>query len=129
MQKLNRTSLIKNNCYAPFKGEETLTASKVFLKEEFYRTFLMIAGKIPVWSVLPGPQELKINTALNTNGITAQILSMHEDLIDLGQVNSIPIEDVLKGLLWHICKFRSDPVKVLIKATMIWSSSASKPAV
>jgi adenylate cyclase class 1 len=112
---------IKNNCYAPFKGEETLTASRIFLKEEFYRTFLMIAGKIPVWTILPAPQELKTNTTLNTDGIAAQILSMHEDLIDLGQINSIPMEDVLKGLLWHICKSGSDPVKALIKATMVFS--------
>nr|WP_291460471.1 class I adenylate cyclase [Desulfobacula sp.] len=112
---------IKNNCYALFKGEETLTASKIFLKEEFYRTFLMIAGKIPIWSVLPGPQESKKNTVFNTDGITAQILSMHDDLIDLGQIDSIPIEDVLKGLLWQICKSGSDPVKALIKATMVFS--------
>ena len=32
---------IQKNCYARFNDPETLTAPKVFLKEEFYRTFLM----------------------------------------------------------------------------------------
>ncbi|WP_269764202.1 class I adenylate cyclase [Desulfobacula toluolica] len=111
---------IKNNCYAPFKGEETLTVPKIFLKEEFYRTFLMIAGKIPVWSVLPGKKDLEKTGIWNSDGLTAQILSMYDDLIDLGQITSIPIEDVLKGFLWHICKSKADPIKAVIKATMIF---------
>jgi len=112
---------IKNNCYASFNGEETLTAPKIFLKEEFYRTFLMIAGKIPVWSVLPPVQDLKTDNAMNQDGIIAQILSINDDFIDLGQIDLIPFEDILKGLLWHICKSRSDPVKAIIKATMLFS--------
>ncbi len=69
---------IKLNCYAPFKGEETLTVPKIFLKEEFYRTYLMLAGKIPVWSVLPDFNITQSSTGLNEEGITSQILSMHD---------------------------------------------------
>lgn len=112
---------IKNDCYAPFKGEETITAPKVFLKEEFYRTYLMIAGKIPVWSVLPQVKDLKLNKGMNTAGIISQVLSMYDDLIDLGQITIIPPFDILKGLLWHIGKSGEDPVKAVIKATMIFS--------
>ena len=112
---------IKNDCYAPFKGVETLTAPKIFLKEEFYRTYLMIAGKIPVWSVLPDLQDSQIKSVFSTDGITRQILSMYDDLIDLGQIKCLPVEEVLKGLLWHICKSKADPVKAVIKATMIFS--------
>ena len=114
---------IKHNSYAPFKDEETLTAPKIFLKEEFYRTYLMIAGKIPAWSVLPGLEDsqIKEETGMSMDGITSQILSMYDDLIDLGLIKFIPMEDILKGLLWHICKSRSDPVKAVIKATMIFS--------
>jgi len=112
---------IKNDCYAPFRGQETLTAPRIFLKEEFYRTFLMIAGKIPAWSVLPCSQEIKMTSSLNMDGITAQVLSMYDDLIDLGQIDFIPDKDVLKGLLWHICKSCEDPVKAVIKAAMVFS--------
>jgi len=118
---------ISKDCYAPFKGEETLTAPKIFLKEEFYRTYLMIAGKIPVWSVLPESNDSQINTGMNADGMAAQVLSMYDDLIDLGQIRTIPVEDVLKGLLWHICKSVSDPVKAVIKATMVFSYGFGKP--
>ncbi|MFH2058629.1 MAG: class I adenylate cyclase [Pseudomonadota bacterium] len=110
---------IKTNQYLPFSGEETLTAPKIFLKEEFYRTFLMIAGKIPLWAVLPS--NMSLNTSLKIEADIRQILSQNNDLIDLGQISAIPQEEVYKGLLWHICKSKSDPVKALIKATMIFS--------
>lgn len=112
---------IKQNVYAPFQEVETLAVPKIFLKEEFYRTYLMIAGKIPVWSVLPDQKDLHRTTGMNMEGITSQVLSMYDDLIDLGSIGKIPVEDILKGLLWHICKSRSDPVKAVIKSTMIFS--------
>jgi len=109
---------ICRNHYAPFDGKESLSAPKIFLKEEFYRTFLMIAGKIPLWSVLP---DIETDAAMNMDAMTAQILSMYEDLMDLGTISALPEEDILKGLLWHVCKSKEDPVKALIKATMIFS--------
>lgn len=112
---------VRNDNYALFDDPQILDAPRIFLKEEFYRTFLMIAGKIPAWCVLPDFQDIEKHQGLNRDGITAQILSMYDDLIDLGHVSAIPIEDVLKGLLWHICKSEHDPVKAIIKATMIFS--------
>ena len=118
---------IRNDCYSLFDDPEILDAPRIFLKEEFYRTFLMIAGKIPAWCVLPDSQYIEQHPELNMDGLTTQILSMYDDLIDLGQVSFIPMEDVLKGLLWHICKSEYDPVKAIIKATMIFSYGFGKP--
>ena len=117
---------VRNNCYSLFDDPEILNAPRVFLKEEFYRTFLMIAGKIPVWCVLPDLNDTGKNSRQNIDGTIAQVLSMYDDLIDLGQISLIPMEDVLKGLLWHICKSEQDPVKAIIKATMIFSYGFSK---
>lgn len=117
---------IKNNCYAAFRGEEIITAPKIFLKEEFYRTFLRIAGKIPLWSILPDPDEFENIKNFNAQSLGIQVLSMYDDLLDLGHIHSIPGKDILKGILWHICKSAEDPVKALIKATMIFSCAAEK---
>ncbi|MCK5683583.1 class I adenylate cyclase, partial [bacterium] len=117
---------IKNDCYAPFQGEETISAPKIFLKEEFYRTFLMIAGRLPAWTILPDLQDLQFKADLSKDGILTQILPMNKDLINLGQITEIPYSDIVKGLLWHICKASEDPVKALIKATMIFSYGLNK---
>jgi adenylate cyclase class 1 len=114
---------IKKNCYARFKQRETLTAPKIFLKEEFYRTFLMIAGKIPFWTILPGNGNIKTYTALVKNiSSIKQLKPISREFIDLGTIEKPDPKDILKGLLWHICKARFDPVKALIKATMIFAA-------
>ncbi|MCF6246980.1 MAG: class I adenylate cyclase [Desulfobacula sp.] len=108
---------IVHDDYASFDGEEIITVPKIFLKEEFYRTYLMIAGKIPLWSVMP--QNLTDNNERKRIG--SQITSIYEDIIDLGQIDTIPFSDIVKGLLWHICKAGADPVKAIIKATLVFS--------
>ena len=106
---------IKNNCYSLFDDPEILDAPRFFLKEEFYRTFLMIAGKIPLWCVLPDFQEAEKNHGMNMDGITAQILSMYDDLIDLGRISYVPLEDVVKGLLWLSASPNTTLLRLLLK--------------
>ena len=113
---------IRKDCYAGFNKRETLIAPKLFLKEEFYRTFLMIAGKIPIWTILPanikkGTYGALVKSISKMEGLTP----IHREFIDLGKIETPEKQDVLRGILWHICKSRQDPVKALIKATMIIS--------
>ncbi|MCG8636403.1 MAG: class I adenylate cyclase [Desulfobacterales bacterium] len=113
---------IRRDCYAGFNKRETLTAPKLFLKEEFYRTFLMIAGKIPIWTILPsnikkGGYGALVKKIFQTKGLS----SLCREFIDLGKIEPPEKQDILRGILWHICKSRQDPVKALIKATMIIS--------
>jgi len=118
---------IQKNCYARFNDPETLTAPKVFLKEEFYRTFLMIAGKIPFWTILPSQSDVKAYTTLvESISSIRQLASVSKEFIDLGPAEKPGPQDILKGLLWHICKARFDPVKALIKASMILSTDAGQ---
>ncbi|MCP4720328.1 MAG: adenylate cyclase, partial [Desulfobacteraceae bacterium] len=119
---------IQKNCYARFNEQETLTAPKIFLKEEFYRTFLMIAGKIPFWTILPSQSDTDIYTALVKNiSSIAQLKPISREFIDLGNIEIPGPQDIIKGLLWHICKARFDPVKALIKASMIFSTGFDQP--
>jgi len=119
---------IQKNCYAGFKNQETLTAPKIFLKEEFYRTFLMIAGKIPLWTIVPSQGDLTTYTSLakSISSITG-LKRISQEFIDLGHIEKPENQDILKGLLWHICKSRFDPVKALIKSTMVFSYGVGKP--
>ncbi len=113
---------IRKDCYAGFDTPETMIAPKLFLKEEFYRTFLMIAGKIPVWTVLPANLKKGVYTQLvNSLAQRDEVTPLLKDFIDLGKVDPPEQRDILQGILWHICKSEEDPVKALIKATMILS--------
>ncbi len=119
---------IQRNCYARFNEQETLTAPKIFLKEEFYRTFLMIAGKIPFWTILPCHSDIQTSNALVKNISSIDRLKpISREFINLGTIEKPEPQDIIKGLLWHICKARFDPIKALIKASMVFSAGFGQP--
>ena len=112
---------IRQDCYTGLARRETLTAPKLFLKEEFYRTFLHIAGKIPLWAMMPpGQSQLDVAASPDTGADLGTQSPRLRGFLDLGGVGPPKRPDILKGILWHIVKSRSDPVKALIKATMIF---------
>ncbi len=118
---------IRKDCYAGFEAPETMIAPKLFLKEEFYRTFLMIAGKIPLWTILPANMQRgtydRLVGYLFRQPEPAFLL---KDFIDLGKVEMPSVKDIYQGIRWHICKSKEDPVKALLKATMILSHTTDE---
>lgn len=100
--------------------DETVAVPPLLLKEEFYRTFIMVAGKIPLWAVQP----LCVNQA-ELDEWKKEALA-NKAFIDLGTFDSIPIEEVQRGLLWQICKAPYDPVKSVIKASITASYNANR---
>ncbi|MGM0655856.1 MAG: class I adenylate cyclase [Thermodesulfobacteriota bacterium] len=113
---------IRKDCYAGFEAPETMIAPKLFLKEEFYRTFLMIAGKIPIWTILPANMPQGTYDRLVEHLFRQPELAfLLKDFIDLGKVEMPSIKDIYQGIRWHICKSKEDPVKALLKASMILS--------
>ncbi|WP_321495766.1 class I adenylate cyclase [uncultured Desulfobacter sp.] len=113
---------IRQNCYAGYESPETMIAPKLFLKEEFYRTFLMIAGKIPMWTILPANMQQGTYDRLVRHLFGQPDLEfLLKDFIDLGKVEMPALKDIYQGIGWHICKSKEDPVKALLKATMILS--------
>lgn len=119
---------IRRDCYTGLAEQETLTAPKLFLKEEFYRTFLYIAGKLPLWTVLP-PRGTDDAYTVTVEKLCAYQTPtpVNRYFMDLGRVGAPEKADTFQGILWHICKSRSDPVKALIKATMIFSHEYGSP--
>ena len=111
---------IRRNNFAAIDAESSGTAQKTLLKEEFYRTFIMIAGRIPYWAVLPAglnDDDYQKWTTHASSGICDDFYA--EDYIDLGNLTAIHEGECLGALLWQLYKARNDPVKSLIKAVLI----------
>lgn len=118
---------IRKDCYAGFDRPETMIAPKLFLKEEFYRTFLMIAGKIPIWTILPPNMQQGTYDRLVAHLFRQPELNFFlHDFIDLGKVEMPSVKDIYQGIRWHICKSKEDPVKALLKASMIFSHTTDE---
>ncbi len=110
---------VKTNSFRQVDDESSGNIQQTILKEEFYRTFLMIAGLIPYWAVLPVDLDEKQYQLwiheIETHG--GRILD--QDYMDLGYPAIIDKGECPGALLWQIFKARHDPVKSYIKATLI----------
>ncbi|MBW1960100.1 MAG: class I adenylate cyclase [Deltaproteobacteria bacterium] len=111
---------MRKNNFSTIDKESSGAAQKTLLKEEFYRTFIMIAGRIPFWAVLPAgidDREYERWTTIAST-ISAENYTP-SDYIDLGNLPSISGNECLGALLWQTYKARNDPVKSLIKGALI----------
>ncbi len=110
---------VKNNSFRQVDDESSGNIQQTILKEEFYRTFLMIAGLIPYWAVLPVDLDEKQYHLwiheIETHG--SRILDLN--YMDLGYPAIIDKKECPGALLWQIFKARHDPVKSYIKASLI----------
>jgi adenylate cyclase class 1 len=111
---------IRNNNFSAIDEESSGTAQRTLLKEEFYRTFIMIAGQIPYWAVLPaGLDDNGYNDWINLASKATNINFIEEDYIDLGNLTAVHNSESLGAILWQVYKARNDPIKSLIKASLV----------
>jgi adenylate cyclase class 1 len=103
---------LRRNEFSTVDGESSGSAQRTLLKDEFYRTFIMIAGKIPLWAVLPDTVTQKQRVALNNPE------ALNRDYIDTGMLTAIDRRECLGAILWQIYKARKDPVKSMIKSSL-----------
>ncbi len=107
---------LRRNEFSTVDGESSGSAQRTLLKDEFYRTFIMIAGKIPLWAVLP-PDITEDGLPEFMTAMADASVPM-EDYIDTGHLGDLDPRECLGALLWQVYKARKDPVKSLIKASL-----------
>ncbi|NNF99063.1 MAG: hypothetical protein HKM93_06770 [Desulfobacteraceae bacterium] len=89
------------------------------LKEEFYRTGLVICGKTPLWWVCRNPAApIEYETLLK------QIQGdgcWEYDLIDFGNIENIEKDEYFGAALWQLHKSLSRPLKSMMKIFLLKS--------
>lgn len=108
---VNDIESIRNNIFAEDEEEAFGSTVGAVLKDEFFRSSIIISGKIPFWWVMPTfvredydeffsrvPEEMKEN-----------------DFVDLGNLYEISKEDFLGSALFQIIKSLGNPFKSIIK--------------
>lgn len=111
---------VRENTFAAVDDESSGSAQRTFLKEEFYRTFIMIAGKTPYWAVLPaGLDDAQYDDWVAQAARSRSLRFEPEDHLDLGGLTTIHRHECLGAILWQIFKSRKYPDKSLLKAGLI----------
>ncbi len=106
----------KNNIFGDSSIESSGSAQARLLKEEFYRTMIYIAGKIPLWSVLP--TAISINY-YNSIVKTISDLTNLARYIDLGDIHAISTSEYLGASIWQMFKWLKSPFKSVIKMALL----------
>ena len=100
--------------------ESSGTVMPRLLKEEFYRTLLHVAGRIPLWWVAPPGARQDDYEFIVRNLDRIQSTTLHPlDFIDLGFPEKPDPREFLGAAMWQAYKSQRDPFKAVLKMILI----------
>lgn len=98
-------------------SESSGSAQHYLLLDEFYRSSLLIAGKIPTWWLVPPENEKDYDNYIE------QLIEQKElsatDSIDFGSVANIPASEFFGASVWQLYKSIHAPYKSLMKLLLM----------
>jgi adenylate cyclase class 1 len=109
----------------PISSESSGQTQHYLLLEEFYRTSVYIAGKSPVWWLVPPHQEN--NYTSYVNHLKENRFIYDHELIDFGGLDAVPAEEFISATLWHIYKSLQSPHKSLLKLLLMECYASEYP--
>lgn len=96
--------------------ESSGSAQAMLLKEEFYRTMIHIAGKVPLWALLPSAVSKNYYDRIKV------LISSFPGLIryiDLGDIHRISPDEFFGATIWQLFKSLKSPFKSVIKIALL----------
>ncbi|MBU0728713.1 MAG: class I adenylate cyclase [Proteobacteria bacterium] len=105
----------RENSFESSTGDESAgSAIKALLKDELFRTHILVAGKMLLWWLIPpGLTEEEYRNYVNT-AIEEEKLDP-DNFIDLGYLSDIPKSEIFGACLWQMNKALDSPFKSIIK--------------
>lgn len=108
------TERIRANDFGKIDIEGCGSALGALLKEEFYRTAIVIAGRPPLWWVLPPGIESESYYEL-AGKLTSEPGFDPSAYIDLGPVEKVVLGELFGAAIWQIAKGQKSPFKSALK--------------
>ena len=93
--------------------ESSGSTQPLMLLEEFYRTGLLLAGRYPLWWLVP-PEEEK-NYAQYTEMLIHKRFVNPHDCIDFGGLDELQAEEFFGAAHWQLYKGVGSPYKAILK--------------
>ena len=112
---INDYEEVKNNIFGESDSESTGSALAKLLKEEMYRTMIIVTGKIPFWLISPVNSDDDRYDELYRKLSNGQTLLKNEEFIDMGNVDDISQGEFFGGSIWALIKSFKSPFKTLMK--------------
>ncbi len=106
----------KNDDFGTSSVESSGSAQGKILKEEFYRTMIYVAGKLPFWCALPVSISKNYYETLYSMICVTPYSCRY---IDLGDIQYIPGGEYFGASIWQMFKSLKSPFKSIIKISLI----------
>ena len=95
------------------------------LLEEFYRTGILVAGRYPVWWLVP-PEEERNYDAYVQRLLHKRFVPQNE-VIDFGGLSHVPVEEFFGAALWQVYKGIDSPYKSVLKILLMETYAGAYP--
>ena len=105
--------------------ESSGSAQHLLLIEEFYRSGLLLGGRIPAWWLVPPEQENSYYEHIEML-LSKRIITEH-DIIDFGDIRSIPAAEFYGAALWQLNKAIHSPYKSMLKLLLMEAYASEYP--
>lgn len=98
-------------------AESSGSAQHYLLMEEFYRTGLLLAGRYPLWWLVPPEQERNYDAF--TKMLRDRRIVSESECIDFGAMAGVPAEEFFGAALWQLYKGIDSPYKSVLKLLLM----------
>ena len=112
---INDHNEVRNNIFGESDSESTGSALAKLLKEEMYRTMIIVTGKVPFWLIAPVECDDNRYTELMEMIQNNETLLKREEYIDMGNVDDISNGEFFGASIWALIKSFKSPFKTLMK--------------
>lgn len=116
---------VRSGRMASLSSESSGSAQHHLLLDEFYRTSLLIAGRFPLWWLVPPEQDPAYKTY--TEGLFNKRFIKPGDFIDFGGLEAVPANEFFGASLWQLFKAIDKPYKSLLKILLLESYASEHP--
>src|SRR3569833_525427 len=113
--------------HADLSSESSGTAQHYLLLEEFYRTGLLLAGRYPIWWLVPPDAETRY--ADYVSGLVERRHISPNEFVDFGGVHQIPAEEFFGAALWQMFKGIDSPYKSVLKLLLVELYASQYPKI
>lgn len=97
--------------------ESSGSAQHLLLLDEFYRSAIFVAGRIPIWWFVPSPEEHVFKEYTNT--LLYKRFIPDENVLDFGGIAEIPASEFLGAGVWQLYKGIESPYKSVLKLLLL----------
>lgn len=108
---------IRHNLFGSVDSESSGSTQTNILKEEFYRTCIVICGKIPLWWLCHDDKESLSYAAVKTEMGGRSFGEF--DIIDFGDLQEIDGSEYFGAALWQLQKSLTRPLKSILKMILL----------